>query len=910
MFPRLLPLVCLLTLAASLAGAAPLALYVAPDGSDTASGLTAKTPFATVERARDELRKLRVDSKLPPEGAVVEVAGGVYPLARGLELTKEDSGTAGGPIVVRAAKGVEARLVGGRHVTNFGPVTDPQVLERLDKEAWGKVMQADLKALDITSYGQVPGIYRGDKPLLELFFNDRPMQLARWPNDAWWTMWKVKQSGSRPSAADPKGTPGAFYYHGDRPARWLKNPDALLRGYWRHDWFEEGQKIAGIDPETKIITFTSPCAYGVGGGLRRYYALNILEELDAPGEWYLDRPTGMLYFWPPTPVAQGRAWVSTIPGPLVSLKECSFVKLEGLIVEDGQSDGMVITNGSDNEIARCVVRNMGGSGVSVQGGFRNAIRGCDLYEIGRGAVYLNGGDRKTLVSSEHVVDNCHIHHFGRLQRTYAGAVHLDGVGNRCTHNLLHHAPHSAVLFFGNEHLIEFNEMHHLMLETHDAGACYMGRDFTCQGNMLRYNFIHHRGAFGIGSSGVYLDDGNAGNTIFGNIFYKGTWATVLGGSRDTKVLNNIFVECEPAVNIDDRAYNHLGEQGTLTQRLAGIPYQEPPWSTRYPKLANIMADEPGEPLYNLVAHNVRYKGTWTCLNRRKEGKPPLEEITTFEDNWLEGDPKFVDPKNLNFQLRDNSPVYRKLTGFQRIPVEQIGCYQDALRREWPIAGFERDRKEPMQPDRIVNPPEAPWLKPAPFPAYRATAPMVLDGVEGAGEWPTGGDGKPVTIAQTPDRTSIPHTVPRSFARAAYDDEALCVLVTNQTRDAKTLTRGGKWGDDDGVEVCFRAGSAGPIFVIHGFAGGKVEAVRDGGATAEQVRSLERGGLAMKSGISAGAWTAEFRIPLAAVGIVPKAGEKLQFNIGVRRMAESDWLAWAGTEAQNWRVDKAGELVFK
>jgi hypothetical protein len=907
MLARLRLPVCLLLLAVAVVIAAPLTVYVAPNGSDAASGLTVTTPFATPERARDELRAQRAAGKLPPEGAVIELAAGAYPLAHGLELTKDDSGTAAGPIVIRAARGVEARLVGGQRVPRFGPVTDPQVLNRLDKSAWGKVVQADLKALGITTFGEIPGLYRGDKPLLELFFDGRPMQLARWPNDAWWTIWKVKQSGARPSAADPKGAPGAFYYHGDRPERWLKNPDILLRGYWRHDWYEEGQKIAQIDPQAKIITFTSPCAYGVGGGLRRYYALNILEELDAPGEWYLDRATGQLYFWPPAPLSQAEAWVSTVPGPLVSLKECAFVRLEGLIIEDGQSDGVVITSGSDNEIARCVIRNLGGAGVSVQGGFRNAVRGCDLYEIGRGAVYLNGGDRKTLTPGEHVVDNCHIHHFGRLQRTYAGAVHLDGVGNRCTHNLLHHAPHSAVLFFGNEHLIEFNEMHHLMLETHDAGACYMGRDFTCQGNMLRYNFIHHRGAFGIGSSGIYLDDGNAGNTIFGNIFHKGTWATVLGGSRDTKVLNNIFVECEPAVNIDDRAYNHLGEQGTLTMRLAGLPYREPPWSTRYPKLARIMEDERGEPLYNVVAHNVRYKGTWTCLNRRKEGKPPLEEITTFEDNWLEGDPKFVDAKHLNFQLREDSPVYRKLTGFERIPVEQIGCYQDPLR---PIANFARDREEPMQPDRIVNPPEAPWLKPPPFPAYRLAAPVVLDGVESPGEWPAAGDGKPVMIAQTPDRTAIPYTAPRSFARAAYDDTALYVLVTNQTRDEKTLTRGDKWGSDDGVEVCFRAGTDGPIVVVHGFVNGRVEAVRDGGATAAQVRQLQQAGLALKTSIGPGAWVAEFRLPLAALGIVPKVGEKLQFNLGVRRMAESDWLAWAGTEAQNWRVDKAGELVFK
>lgn len=916
---------------AALALAQPLALnlYVAKDGNDAWSGKLPEPnadktdgPFATLERARDVIRAVRAqDPKSEVQAPVtVFVRKGAYELSQTFQLTREDSCTQTAPIVYCAHANEEVRLTGGREIpaSAFRPVTDPQELSRLDEAGRGKVMRVDLKAMGITSYGKFPDIYRGNAPLLELFFNDRPMQLARWPNEAWMTIARTVARGAKPTPANPKGTPGAFMYHGDRPQRWTQAEDVMLHGYWCHDWYYECLRVKTIDTATQTITFAAPCAYGLGGGLRRYYALNLIEEIDTPGEWYLDRKTGVLYFWPPSPLEGARVWVSTLATPVIHLKSASYVTLRGLTIEVAQDNGVVIEGGRENTIAGCTLRNLGGDAVTIkdpQGapetGQHNGVTGCDIYEVGRSGIRLSGGDRNTLTPAKHYAVNNHICRFGRLLRTYAGAIHLDGVGNLAAHNLLHHAPHSAMFFSGNDHTIELNEMHHLMLETHDAGAVYMGRNWTCTGNMIRYNFIHHRGAFGIGSSGVYLDDGNAGNTIFGNVFYKGTWATVLGGSRNTTVENNIFVDCEPAVNVDDRAYNHIGEKGTLILTLAQVPYKQPPWSTRYPYLVHVLEDEPGEPKYNVVAHNVRVGGTWTLLNRRQKGMPPLEQIISFKDNWLEGDPGFVDAPNLNFQLRDDSPVYRKVPGFRKIPFEKIGLYQDEMRATWPVAGVDEARKEPMLADKIIYPPKVEWNKPAAIPACRIEKPIVLDGKEGEEEWPKPDDGKPATVEQTPDRAKVPYTAPKSYALAAYDDECLYVVLINNVRDEKLLTRGKEWGKDDGAEVCFRdAEGNGATYVVHGFVCGHVESSQDAGASAEQAKRLSDAGLKLATSVGDKCWTAEFRIPLKAVGIVPVKGKKLQFNIGVRHVAEDEWLCWAGTEAQNWRVEKAGELVVR
>ena len=335
--------------------------FVATNGNDTNPGTQAK-PFATMERARDEARKFK------EQGVTVWLRGGTYCFEQTFELNKEDGGAENRPVVYRACQKEEVRLAGGRQISagDFKPVTDAQILSRIDDSARSKILQADLKALGITNYGRFPDVYRGTAPLLELFFNGQPMQLARWPNDAWMTVARTVASGAKPSSANPKGTPSTFMYHGDRPQRWTKADDVMLHGYWCQDWFDESLKVRTIDTVAQTIKFAAPAAYGLGSGLRRYYALNLLEEIDMPGEWYLDRKTGILFFWPPAPLVGAQVWVSTLAKPVISLKDASHVTLRGLTVEFSQGDGVVIEGGQENLVAGCTLRNLGSTAVIIR----------------------------------------------------------------------------------------------------------------------------------------------------------------------------------------------------------------------------------------------------------------------------------------------------------------------------------------------------------------------------------------------------------------------------------------------------------------------------------------------------------------------------------------------------------------
>ena len=285
-------------LACSCNVAAAATFYVAPDGRDAWSGQRAtpngrKTdgPFATLERARDEVRRLK-----KRDGVTVFVRGGRYQITQTFALKAEDSGTTQAPVVYRACKGEQPVFSGGVRLTGFQPVREAAILARLPAEARGQVVQVDLKAQGVTHViplrlgGFAGGLGFSTHPTMELFFNGQALPLARWPNTGFVHVADV--------AADA-GKTGPIRYDGDRPQRWKDDQDILLYGYWFHDWADSYERVASIDTARHEITLAPPyTTYGYRKG-QRYYAVNLLSELDMPGEWYLDRSSGTLYLYPP-----------------------------------------------------------------------------------------------------------------------------------------------------------------------------------------------------------------------------------------------------------------------------------------------------------------------------------------------------------------------------------------------------------------------------------------------------------------------------------------------------------------------------------------------------------------------------------------------------------------------------------
>jgi len=660
------------------------AFYVSPDGNDAWTGtlaapneLSSDGPFFTIERARDAVRALKQAGPLPTGGVKVVLRGGRYALKKTLELTAEDSGTAEAPVVYAAQPGEKVFLTGGVRVPAFEPVSDPAILERVSPEARGPMVQADLKALGIAEFGAP------NDGGVEVFFQNKAMTLARWPNEGFVNIKDLSVPDDHQIHGIPGSRTGKFIYDGDRPSRWVGEKDAWLHGYWFWDWSDQRQKIASIDPATSTISLTEPYHnYGYRKG-QWYYAFNVLAELDTPGEWYLDREKGILYFWPPAAPGPDDVVVSVLP-TLLAMKDASFVSLRGAVLEQARGTAVSVSGGAGCRIEGCTLRNIGGDAVSMGGGTNSGVAGCEIYSLGKGGVSINGGDRNTLAPAGLFVENSHIHHWGRWARMYQSAVSMNGVGNRVAHNLIHDAPHMAIQFGGNDHVIELNEIHHVCLESNDAGAIYAGRNWTMRGNMIRNNFLHDVSGFqNKGCVGVYLDDMFASADITGNLFRNVTMAAFIGGGRDCSITNNIFVDCNPALHIDARALNwaayhadewikEAGEKGTIS----GIAYNKPPYSEKYPKLVGIIEDEPKAPKGNVIARNICVGGKWD--NIEEIARPYL----AFENNLLDQDPLFVNAAAGDYHLKPESPALA--LGFQQIPLEQIGLQNDDVRAAIPV----------------------------------------------------------------------------------------------------------------------------------------------------------------------------------------------------------------------------------
>ena len=673
--PTLLSLILLALLFTAPALAGPLALYISPQGHDSAPGGKA-SPLATLAGARDRLRILKRVGKVPKEGVTVWLRAGTYFQRETFALTAADD-VSPAPVTYAAYSGEAVRLTGGWEVAGWKPVTDASILGRLDPAARGHVLQTDLKAQGITDYGQMTprGFGSPVTPAgLELFFADVPMTLARWPNVGQW----AHIAGTTADQAA-----GHFAYAGDRPERWAKAEDAWVYGYWKFDWADSYTKITGINAEHHWVT-TAPAtdllSYTLG---HRWYALNLLEELDTPGEWYLDRRAGILYFWPPSDIRRGHPTVS-LTRDLVRLDGVSHVTLRGLTLEACRGDAITIRGGTHNLIDECSVLSAGNRGATIADTTDSGVRGGEITGTGEGGVSLDGGDRKTLVPGRNFVVNCRIHDYSRWARTYRPGVGIDGVGNRVAHNLIYDAPHNAILLGGNDHLIEYNEIHHVCRQTGDAGAFYMGRDWTMRGNIVRFNYFHDlfnemgvKGEFH-DVMGVYLDDTAAGTVVFGNVFVRAGHAVEVGGGRDIVVANNIFVDCLPAVSLDARGLGWAakslapgGEWG-MEKRLAAVPYDVPPYSTRYPHLANVLKDNPTAPKYDVIQNNIAVRcPDWLQIQDKVDALPGI----TIRDNLTGKDPLFVDAAHGDYRLKANSPAFA--LGFQRVPFEKMGLEKKA-----------------------------------------------------------------------------------------------------------------------------------------------------------------------------------------------------------------------------------------
>ncbi|NCO42726.1 MAG: hypothetical protein GW892_28975 [Armatimonadetes bacterium] len=524
------------------AGAEPTVFYVATNGNDAWTGRQSDPnaagtdgPFATLERARDAIRGGKAGGAV--KGAVtVFVRAGLYALPQTLKLAAQDSGTVEAPVAYRAYEDEKPVVIGGKPITGFAAYK-------------GKILKAEVRAQGLEGAN-----------FRQLFCNGRRQQLARYPNfdpeNPYHGGWAYADGKPVPIYQDQPGEDKQTLPYAEADARqWAKPEEGEVFVFPRYNWWNNIVGLKSVDRDNRLLILTADCSYPIRP-TDRYYVQGLFEELDAPGEWYLERESGTLYFWPPADADPANMAVyAPMLSTIVQLDGASRVTFRGFTMECCSGTAVVLSNATGCLIAGNTIRSVGeygGSGVSVNGGKDNGVVGNDIYDVGRDGISLSGGDAQTLTPAGNYADNNYIHHTGVFYKQGVG-VALSGVGNRASRNLIHDCPRFGIVWGGNDHVLELNEIRHVNLETADCGAIYSWQvDWTKRGTEIRYNYLHDIIGFGQEGGkwtsphfnwGIYLDDGTCGTHVHGNLVVR----TILGGAhvhggRDNVIENNVFVD--------------------------------------------------------------------------------------------------------------------------------------------------------------------------------------------------------------------------------------------------------------------------------------------------------------------------------------------------------------------------------
>lgn len=570
-------------------------LYVASNGNDKHPG-TKERPFATLEQAQRVIRTLPADHE---SQISVYVRAGTYYLDTPLDFLPEDSGSPEAPVIYAAYPGELVTLSAGTR------------LHCLWRPYQGKILMCDL-----------PACRRRHFYFTQLFVNGERQIRARFPNyddsDPKKYSGYVQAAGRLDDAIpDPNPDNDAdMTFSGGAPRGVLFDPGTFTRSYWQkpedavihifqsYYWGNLQWRLKDVDWENHILWFgqgghqmgakylDSPCEVDHRSQL---FVENVFEELDAPGEWFLDGDDGILYFYPPNTVNPDTAmfevpvhehvvrFVGSQENPVhdIVLRGFRFAHttstfLEPYTIPSGSDwaihrGGAVFMEGTRNcSIEACFFDAVGGNAVFVNNYNRDArVTGCRFTGAGDSAICFVGSLNDTVGTQRNFPYECRaennlIHNCGRFGKQIAGVYISRAKRISAIHNEIFDMPRAGICIGDGTwggHLIEYNHIHNTCRETRDHGPFNAwGRDmywcltqsheaYTVEHShdagkvkidamepvVLRHNFFQETAGWGLD-----LDDGASNYEIYNNLCVGISMKLREGAYRT--IYNNIWVK--------------------------------------------------------------------------------------------------------------------------------------------------------------------------------------------------------------------------------------------------------------------------------------------------------------------------------------------------------------------------------
>lgn len=677
--------------------------YVSADGKADADG-SSENPFASIEAARDAIRALKNGSGLPDGGVTVYVKNGVYNVSSNITFTEEDSGTEESPIryVSEELHGAILTSAAVLDYSDFVPLSKEESDRIIDKDAAGKVLKLDLSKYGVTSENvSSPSMgYRFD-----LAVDGVAMKYAEYPNASY---------HRAPSEIEAERTTKLVITEEDaaRIAGWKDVSEASVYCFTTYEWATANADIASFDSENNALKMQGSYGYGFGEN-SRYRFINVMEEIDVAGEYFLDRKNCVLYAYLPDGAEDALVTANIAETRIIYATGTEHLSLHGFDISGSRVEGVSLNNCRNVTLDSLKVSNIGDVGINARG-YNITIQNCDISGTGADAIRIYGGDRTTLTPSNNLIYNNYIHDWATRGQTYRPGVRIDGVGITVSHNEICNSHHFAIHYYGNDIMIEYNYIHDVVTDSSDAGAIYAGRHYTYYGNVMRYNYFEDIGNAEMGGAmAIYWDDGLSGQTAYGNIMNRvygnNSFAVMLGGGRNNAVYNNIFIDIydneiiSPAMAIDARARRGYfdptywsGDPYDHVWQFEEVPYNTGIWAEKYPDLAKVkyiresLRDDDDEyaffnPAFLTIKNNALYvsgNGPKTMSSGLQGMYYDLPECITdtIEEsrNWLIAKDlsDFEDGANDKLTLKKDAAVFEKIEGFEAIPFDEIGLVSD------------------------------------------------------------------------------------------------------------------------------------------------------------------------------------------------------------------------------------------
>ena len=495
-----------------------------------------KAPFKTIDTARIYLRSRDHRKKI----AEVIIHAGIYPQVSTLTFSQEDSGTEEYPVIYRSAGDGEVRVTNAVRLNHmeFKPISDPSVVERIPTVAQGKVGVLDLESynLDFAAVDYAARITDSSYgcATVNIYLNDKRQDMARWPNVGFEKIITVVNAGEVGNG-DVAKNKGEWKYESLRPERWLLADQAVIRGYIGSEYNMDHAPLDSVNVNKKTILINEKTSYGVKAGYR-WFVENLLEEIDSPGEFFIDKNTKKLYYYPPYRLkASDKLTVSTYMKSYIQTEGASNIIFDGINVYDSaQGYGYYIHKSNNITVRNATIQNIGSSAVYLYESTNSTVEGCTVQDIGKYGINIRGGaDITTITPSNNRVANCHFYNWATARDFWGNHAINVGRGSYNTtmgdvveNNVIHGAPYGQGIHFGGMmNQIRYNEICGVSHEGADLGVIYAGRTWNEWDNETSYNYIHNYGPIFAAKyqvSGIYWDDWMVGQKAHHNIIVPGT----------------------------------------------------------------------------------------------------------------------------------------------------------------------------------------------------------------------------------------------------------------------------------------------------------------------------------------------------------------------------------------------------